>query len=386
MLEFPPLYPIADASQEVPLSGQVLRFAEAGFPLVQFRGKPLGAKEQWRELRAALVLADENGGWPLVVVNDRADLAVLAAAEGLAPWGLHLGQTDLPAATAARLPSLGGLHFGASTHNDGEWSSIDPACDHAGVGPFRATPTKRDHDAMIGLDGLRRGCSALVSQGVAPIAIGGLTMDDAPACFGAGASSMAMSKALSASELHGDESRLSDCLWRAQEVKYAQTPPIGKNRGVVIVGGSGAGKTALATALARRLGLDAIDLDGRIAQKVGASVAEIFGRGEALFRELEARCLPECLERPAVLALGAGAWQQEAIRRLVERACWDALWLAENPSVAWARVGGDPARPLASGRAEFMRRWRSRTAEWSKLPPLLPLGRTPGELAKMLVP
>jgi thiamine-phosphate diphosphorylase len=380
----------------MPLSGQVARFAEAGFPLVQFRGKPLGAGEQWRELRAALTAAGENGGWPLVVVNDRADLAVLAVTEGLAPWGLHLGQTDLPASVAIGLPGLGGLdgldglHIGASTHNDGEWRSVDPACDHAGVGPFRATPTKRGHAPTIGLEGLRRGCAALCAQGVAPIAIGGLTPDDVPACFGAGASSVAMSKELTASGPHGDKTRLADCLWQAQKAKCAQRPALGKgtgkNGGVAIVGGSGAGKTALAAALARRLGLGAVDLDARIAEKTGRPVAEIFGGGEAGFREIEAECLPECLGRPAVLALGAGAWQQEAVRRLVAKSGWDVLWLAEDPKIAWGRVGGDPARPLARDRAEFMRRWRARADEWSLLPPVLPLGRSPDELAETLAP
>jgi len=134
------------------------------------------------------------------------------------------------------------------------------------------------------------------------------------------------------------------------------------------------------------MGIEAMDLDERIAQKAGTSIAELFGRGEAHFRDIEAGCLPECMERPAVLALGAGAWQQAPVRRLVAESGWDVLWLAENPATAWARVGGDPARPLASDRAEFMRRWHSRMAEWSLLPSILPLGRTPEELAELLAP
>jgi thiamine-phosphate pyrophosphorylase len=385
MLEIPPLYPITDAGCGVPLSEQVVRFADAGFPLVQFRGKPLGPKEQWAELRKALAWSAGNGGWPLVIVNDRADLATLAALEGLAPWGVHLGQTDLPASCAARLPAMGGLHFGASTHNPCEWSSVDSACDHAGVGPFRATATKPGHDETIGPEGLQNGCSYLRSQGVAPIAIGGLTLEDAPFCFAAGAESLAMSKALSPESVRSEGSSLPNRLWQAQKIKFAHRSPVGRGNGVAIVGGSGAGKTTLAASLAERMGMAAIDLDARIAQKSGSTVAEVFGKGEAPFRELEGECLPECMERPAVLALGAGAWQQEGVRRRVAEAGWDVLWLAEDPRRAWERVGGDPARPLAAERSEFMRRWRSRMAEWSLLPQLLPLGRTPDELAGALL-
>ena len=52
MLNLPPLYPITDARLERSLSTQVRRFGEAGFPLVQFRGKPLEADAQMAELAA----------------------------------------------------------------------------------------------------------------------------------------------------------------------------------------------------------------------------------------------------------------------------------------------------------------------------------------------
>jgi thiamine-phosphate pyrophosphorylase len=386
ILPLPPLYPITDAGQKLSLSGQILRFGGAGFPLVQFRAKAMPVGAQWQELCGALIQSAENGGWPLIVVNDRADLALLAAAQGYTPWGLHLGQTDFPASEAIGLPGLKNLHYGASAHNQGEWLSVDKACDHAGVGPLRATSTKQNHDEPIGFDGLQKGCSILRSQKISPIAIGGLTLDDASPCFQAGAESLAMSQSLSPEALCGCEAQLSDYLWQAQKIKYSISPILRKGKGVAIAGGSGAGKTALTKALAQQLNLRALDLDFQITQKAGKSIAEIFADGEEVFRKLEIECLPECMEHPAVLALGAGAWGQGAIREFVRKTGWDVLWLAENPAIAWERAKNDPARPLAKDRAEFMKRWRSRMDEWSLLPSLLPLGRTVEELARAIAP
>jgi thiamine-phosphate diphosphorylase len=368
------------------LSRQIARFAAKGFPLIQFRGKPLSVNDQWRELRMALAESSQDGGWPLIAVNDRADLAILAASEGTAPWGLHLGQSDLPAMEAVKLPGLGELHFGASTHNPVEWVSVDSVCDHAGVGPVRATQTKKDHVETIGFDGLSCGCAVLRQKNIAPIAIGGLNIDDALACFRAGAESLAMSYSLSPAAIERGGGNLTEYLWQAQKLKISVVPFFKSDRGLVIVGGSGAGKTALAECLAQRTGMRALDLDHRISQHTGKSIPEIFGDGEEAFRKLESECLPECLEEPSILALGGGAWQQEAIRNCVQKAGWSVVWLAENPSVAWERAKDDPNRPLAKDRTSFMEKWRSRMPLWSSLPAILPLGRSPAELAELLAP
>ena len=380
MLHLPPLYPITDASRPEPLSAQIRRLGEAGFPLVQFRGKPLDAKAQWTELRAALADAAANGGWPFICVNDRADLAMLAAQEGLAPWGLHLGQGDLPASEAARLPGLGRCHLGTSTHAPGEWEAVDGACDHAGVGPYRGTPTKSDHAAPIGPEGLRAGCAALRAQGLAPVAIGGLGAGDAAACFEAGAESLAM-----VGEVHrsADPATLG---WEAQRARWRVRPPFRRDQGVVILGGSGAGKSTLGRLLARRLGLVFHDLDDTIEADQGMPVGAIFAaRGEAAFRALETTLLPALLAAPAVVALGGGAWEAPANREAVGAAGFAPLWLAEPPLRAWERVGRDPLRPLAQDQSAFMARCAARASAWSLAPALLPFGRRPEDLVSALM-
>lgn len=380
MLRLPPLYPITDATRPESLSAQIRRLGEAGFPLVQFRGKPLDAKAQWTELRTALTEAAANGGWPLICVNDRADLAILAAREGLAPWGLHLGQEDLPAHEARLLPGLARLHFGASTHEAGEWAAVDRACDHAGVGPFRGTPSKADHAEPIGLEGLRAGCSVLRAQDFAPIAIGGLTLADARSCFEAGAESLAM-----VGEVHrvADQAALG---WAVQRERWRARPPFRPGQGLVLLGGSGGGKTSLGRQLAFRMALPFHDLDEVIEVHAGCPVAELFAaHGEAAFRALESELLPGLLAAPAVVALGGGAWEAEANRRAVAASGFAPLWLAETPARAWERAGRDPRRPLAQDRAAFMARWRNRMAAWSQADMLLAFGHSSRDLVSALL-
>jgi thiamine-phosphate pyrophosphorylase len=378
-MHLPPLYPITDARLELSLSAQIRRLGAAGFPLVQFRGKPLDPGTQYRELATALREAEAQGGWPAICVNDRADLAVLAAQEGLTPWGLHLGQGDLPAREARLLPGLAGLHLGTSTHEPGEWAAPDPACDHAGIGPFRATATKGDHAPPVGLEGLRLGCAALRGAGLAPVAIGGLTLADAPACFQAGAEALAMVGAVAQAAEPGD------LLWQAQVERWQARPPLLTGQGVVLVGGSGAGKSSLARALAFRLGLPNLDSDHRVEAASGRTIPEVFAQeGEEGFRALEAQAVAGCLGSPAVVALGAGAWEDEATRARVRAAGFGVLWLAEVPERAWARVAGDRGRPLADRREAFMARWARRTARWAEAPLVLPLGRSAQILAGAL--
>lgn len=77
---------------------------------------------------------------------------------------------------------------------------------------------------------------------------------------------------------------------------------------VILVGYMASGKTTLGRALARRTGMQFIDLDFYITQRFRRSVAELFAeRGEEGFRRLEASMLREVCEFDnAVISCGGG--------------------------------------------------------------------------------
>src|SRR5699024_449061 len=78
---------------------------------------------------------------------------------------------------------------------------------------------------------------------------------------------------------------------------------------LVLVGPMGAGKSSIGRRLARRLGMEFVDLDREIARRTGASVSMIFEcEGEAGFRARERAALAETLEGAGlVVATGGGA-------------------------------------------------------------------------------
>ncbi|MEO1676706.1 MAG: shikimate kinase [Pseudomonadota bacterium] len=116
---------------------------------------------------------------------------------------------------------------------------------------------------------------------------------------------------------------------------------------VVMVGMMGAGKTAVGTALARRLGVPFLDSDAEIEAAARMSIAEIFDRdGETFFRDKEAQVIERLMAGPAgVLSTGGGAWLRRENRETI-RTRGVALWLQADLEVLWARVKHKDTRPL----------------------------------------
>jgi len=187
VFRLPRLYAIVDpldtGQQPVALAEALLA---GGARCLQLRWKPAPPRDVLEAARAIRLLAHAAGA--LFLVNDRPDLAVLAAADGV-----HLGQDDLPLAAARRVLGPGRV-VGLSTHDpDQARRAADAGADYVAVGPVYATTSKANALAPRGLD-LVRAARAVVPCPL--VAIGGIDATSAPDVIAAGADAVAMIGAL----------------------------------------------------------------------------------------------------------------------------------------------------------------------------------------------
>jgi thiamine-phosphate pyrophosphorylase len=143
-------------------------------------------KQAYAEVLPLRQLAAELG--VLFVVNDRCDLALAVDADGV-----HLGQSDLPLAYARKIMGPDTL-IGLSTHNAEQVKEADGLKpDYIGFGPIFKPASKRDHDPVVGTEGLR----AVRPLTTLPIfAIGGITVDHVGDVLQAGANGVAVMSAI----------------------------------------------------------------------------------------------------------------------------------------------------------------------------------------------
>lgn len=115
---------------------------------------------------------------------------------------------------------------------------------------------------------------------------------------------------------------------------------------LILIGPRGAGKSTVGRLVAARLGAGFIDLDERISQAAGATVADIFTqRGEAGFRVLETELLEHALAPLGptlreVVSVGAGVVLRESNRRLLAQR-GTCVWLEAPADELLRRVSGD---------------------------------------------
>jgi thiamine-phosphate pyrophosphorylase len=164
--------PVQDCAREL---------ADAGVRLLQYRSKAASAREllnSSRDLASLLALRGVS-----FVVNDRADVAMLAGASGV-----HIGQEDLGVEQARELVG-DDKWVGVSTHNLKQFqSAAGTSADYIAVGPVFATSTKANPDPVVGIEFIRQ-VRGLTDKPI--VAIGGITLENAASVVAAGADSVA---------------------------------------------------------------------------------------------------------------------------------------------------------------------------------------------------
>jgi thiamine-phosphate pyrophosphorylase len=86
-----------------------------------------------------------------------------------------------------------GAIVGLSTHTDEQIArAVEAPITYVAIGPVFGTATKATGYAMIGLDGVRAAACRARAHDLPLVAIGGITIDTAPAVIQAGAASVAV--------------------------------------------------------------------------------------------------------------------------------------------------------------------------------------------------
>ena len=201
------LYLITDrAAARRPLPDVVEECLAAGLRAVQLREKDLGAADLLG-LGSMLRDSTRRQGAKLVV-NDRADVALALAADGV-----QRTHASLPVEVLRRITPPGFL-IGASVHSLDEARTVESqGADFIVFGPVYDTPSKRQYGAPQGLAALAA-VSAAVRTPV--IAVGGITPSRVVPVINAGASGVAVITAILGADRPADATKaFLDALGRA---------------------------------------------------------------------------------------------------------------------------------------------------------------------------
>jgi shikimate kinase len=139
----------------------------------------------------------------------------------------------------------------------------------------------------------------------------------------------------------------------------------------------GAGKSCVGRTLAQKLNWTFEDLDDRIEQREGRTVAEIFrASGEQEFRRAERDALRQALHEfrgktARIVALGGGAFVQEENAKLLRAAAVPTVFLDAPVEELWRRclkqrTEANTERPLMQTMEEFCWLYQQRQMGYSQ--------------------
>jgi thiamine-phosphate pyrophosphorylase len=177
----------ADVAQRIGWSVAALAsaFLAGGATLLQLRAKNQASGFFLDAAAEIVALAHQANA--LVLVNDRADIARLSGADGV-----HVGQEDL-APVQVRVVTGPDAIVGLSTHTAAQLdAALGQPVDYVAIGPVFGTRTKATGYDSLGLEPVRRAAAVASAHGRPLVAIGGITLDNAPDVLRAGAASVAI--------------------------------------------------------------------------------------------------------------------------------------------------------------------------------------------------
>lgn len=179
-------------------------FLAAGAKWIQLRCKGM-ASGQFLDLANAL-LGDCTHAGATLIINDRADIAALSGAHGL-----HVGQSDLCPVDSRQVVGSASI-LGLSTHGQEQWdAALREPVSYIAIGPAFGTATKATGYTAVGLAVVKDAATAAAAHGLPTVAIGGITLENAPSAIEAGAAAVAVISDL----MQGDPERRCRAFIRA---------------------------------------------------------------------------------------------------------------------------------------------------------------------------
>ncbi|OQA00186.1 MAG: Thiamine-phosphate synthase [Planctomycetes bacterium ADurb.Bin401] len=159
--------------------------AVGGADCIQLRAKEMSDSELLPLAREFVHICKQNN--VISIINDRADIAIAADADGV-----HLGQNDLPADEIRKM-QLKPLIIGISTHSMAELANAVAQKPHyVGIGSVFCTNTKKQVE-ICALDYVSKAAEYLKGKNVEAVAIGGISLDNIDDVLRAGAKRIAVS-------------------------------------------------------------------------------------------------------------------------------------------------------------------------------------------------
>lgn len=122
---------------------------------------------------------------------------------------------------------------------------------------------------------------------------------------------------------------------------------------IFLIGFMGSGKSTVASCLAKKYGMEIVEMDQVIVEREGMSISDIFAhKGETYFRDVESQLLTEIqAKQDRVISCGGGVVLREQNVKEMKK-CGKVVLLNAKPETILERVKDDENRPLLQGKKD----------------------------------